>query len=134
MYTARERVEVPLIMLDLVCEQPTPFLGVVGYGCGVSEVNEAFQALACFRENKCSLAELHRQLVSLKSENARVHTVGRERRELLGVPDGIFQVSRTSRGLRALYKPHGTCFDDSPFLRYLRRRQRVVRRCRELCR
>ena len=37
----------------------------------------------------------------------RAHTVGRERRELLGVAD-IFQFSRTSRELRALYKLHGT--------------------------
>lgn len=45
----------------------------------------------------------------------RVHTVGRERRELLGAPDGIFQVSRTSRGVRALYKPHGTWSMTRPF-------------------
>jgi hypothetical protein len=46
----------------------------------------------------------------------RTHTVGRERRELLGVAD-IFQVSRTSRGVRALYKPHGTFSMARPFSR-----------------
>jgi hypothetical protein len=61
MYAALERVEAPLIMLDLVCEEPAPFVIIfVGDGGRVSEVDEAFQALACFRENKCSITELHR--------------------------------------------------------------------------
>jgi hypothetical protein len=38
--------------------------------------------------------------LDVSSQKMRAHTVGRERRELLGVAD-IFQVSRTSRGLRA---------------------------------
>lgn len=70
-YTPREGVEVALIMLDLVCEEPAPFLIVVRRG--VSEVDEAFQALACFWEDKCSLTELHRRLVSSKSKTASTY-------------------------------------------------------------
>jgi hypothetical protein len=64
MQVAQQPWDIPIIIgLNLIREESAPFI-VFGRR-GIAEVHEAFEALACFREDESRLAQLRRMLAGL---------------------------------------------------------------------